>query len=109
MNYRSNGEDPGQNASYPIMVGCYAKISKLAKNRRAGIGDLWAGGVTNLLLLEDTGEEKMIVGTGNGIVECVKILDAPPKSEGKNKPPSVPQIQDVSIYLNCTSDYAEYL
>lgn len=79
----------------PVMVGCYSKISSNAKNRKLGIGDLYSGGVSNLLLWEGG---KMIVGTGDGTLELVTILpDVERKNDKKAKPPSTPQIKTVCV------------
>jgi hypothetical protein len=77
----------------PLMVGCYSKISKNAKNRKLGVGDLYSGGVTKLLLYNI---DKFIIGTGDGTVELVTIIDVNMKVNKKMKIPNTPQIKTVS-------------
>ncbi|XP_012271661.1 cilia- and flagella-associated protein 52 [Orussus abietinus] len=78
-------------AQPPIMVGCYSKIPKDPKKRKTGEGDLYGGGVTNLLLLEDG---RVVVGAGDGTVEIVKILDAPLNTSTQSvKLPNTPQLK----------------
>ncbi|XP_043464838.1 cilia- and flagella-associated protein 52-like isoform X1 [Leptopilina heterotoma] len=89
LNYYHNMEymEPVQT---PIMIGCYSKIPKDLKKLKAGIGDLYPGGVTALLLLD---EEKILVGSGGGNVETIKILNTPLNFKKSVKLPSIPQIQ----------------
>ncbi|CAB0032984.1 unnamed protein product [Trichogramma brassicae] len=76
----------------PVMIGCYSKLSKCAKNRKNGLGDLYAGGVSNLLLCNDG---RLIVGSGNGAVELVEVLPEPGKINKKLKSPSTPQLKTI--------------
>ncbi|KAJ8682769.1 hypothetical protein QAD02_018561 [Eretmocerus hayati] len=76
----------------PVMVGCYSKISKDAKNRKNGIGDLYCGGVSSLLLYKT---DNLIVGTGDGSLELIKIVEMNEKSNRKVKSPSTPQIKTI--------------
>ncbi|XP_014217506.1 cilia- and flagella-associated protein 52-like [Copidosoma floridanum] len=90
LNYYHNMEhmEPVQQ---PVMIGCYSKISKNAKKRRLGIGDPYSGGVDNLLLW---GQNKLVVGTGDGTLELVTItaqVDAKP--DKRIKSPSTPQLK----------------
>ena len=80
----------------PIMMGCYSKIPKDQKKMKDGEGDLYAGGVTCLLLLPN---DKIAVGAGDGTVELIAIVGTPVKSSGKTvKLPSTPQIRTVSAF-----------
>lgn len=59
-----------------------------------GKGDLYAGGVRSLLLLKDG---KLVVGTGDGTIELVQIINL--KEDRMRKPskfPNTPQILTVS-------------
>lgn len=76
----------------PVMVGCYSKVSKDPKNQRKGIGDLYSGGVSNLLLLKSG---KLIVGSGNGAVEMVEIVDCRISRNKLAAGPSTPQLKTV--------------
>ncbi|XP_001607842.2 cilia- and flagella-associated protein 52 [Nasonia vitripennis] len=89
LNYYHNMEhmEPVQP---PVMVGCYSKISKDAKNRKIGIGDLYSGGVSNLLIFK---QDKIIVGTGDGSIELATIVELNVKQDKKIKSPSTPQIK----------------
>ncbi|XP_043258261.1 cilia- and flagella-associated protein 52 [Colletes gigas] len=67
---RSNmAESNEESTKYPIMIGCYSKISR-ARKTKTSEGEVYAGGVTNLLFLQ---KQEMIVGTGNGTVELIEI------------------------------------
>ena len=79
----------------PVMVGCYSKISKDAKNRRLGVGDLYCGGVSTLLLHK---HGRLIVGTGDGSLELVTIVETCVKPDQRIKSPSTPQIKTVGYY-----------
>ncbi|XP_066601351.1 cilia- and flagella-associated protein 52 [Prorops nasuta] len=62
-----------------VMVGCYSKVSRDRKKKNVGEGDLFPGGIQNLLILQD---KTLIIGTGNGNVEKVEIANVPvPKSK----------------------------
>ncbi|XP_043280984.1 cilia- and flagella-associated protein 52 [Venturia canescens] len=75
----------------PIMVGCYSKIPKEPKKLKDGEGQLYSGGVTSLLLLDD---DKLVVGAGDGSVESVEIVEGSFNFSGKSvKLPSTPQIR----------------
>ena len=76
----------------PVMIGCYSKISKDAKNRKLGVGDLYSGGVNNLLLYS---HDRILVGTGDGTLELITIVELNVKSDKKLKCPSTPQIKTV--------------
>lgn len=55
------------------MIGCFSKVPSSRKKNRNGYdgnGIVYAGGVSNLLAL---GEEKLIVGAGDGTIELVEI------------------------------------
>lgn len=80
----------------PVMVGCYCKISKNPKKRKFGRGELYSGGVNNLLLYK---QDKLIVGTGDGTVEMVTIVDLPRKADQRLRSPSNPQIKTVQRYF----------
>jgi len=61
---------------------------------KMGEGDLYAGGVKSLLLLKDG---KLVVGTGDGTIEVVEIINR--KNSRPQKPskfPNTPQIFTVS-------------
>ncbi|XP_011496716.1 PREDICTED: cilia- and flagella-associated protein 52 [Ceratosolen solmsi marchali] len=89
LNYYHNLEQK-EPVQTPLMIGCYSKISKNPKNYKLGIGELYSGGVTNLLLYKI---DQMIVGTGDGTLELVTIIDVNIKSNKKIKSPSTPQIK----------------
>lgn len=62
---------------------------------KTGEGDLYAGGVTSLLLLKDG---KLLVGTGDGTVELIQIINR--KESRTHKPskfPNTPQILTVNL------------
>lgn len=80
----------------PVMVGCYSKVSKDAKNRKLGVGDLYSGGVNNLLLYKNG---RIIVGTGDGTLELVTIVDVTVKADKRVKSPSTPQIKTVRVAI----------
>lgn len=81
----------------PIMVGCYSKMSKDSRKAKDGTGDLYSGGVTRLVLLDN---EKLLVGAGDGTVELIDIVDVPFNFSGKSvKLPSTPQIRTVRSLL----------
>ncbi|XP_015518674.1 cilia- and flagella-associated protein 52 [Neodiprion lecontei] len=75
----------------PVMVGCYSKVPKnIKKTNTEAI--LYAGGITGLTLL---GNERLVVGAGDGTVELVKILESEPVpnfGEAKLKLPTTAQI-----------------
>lgn len=77
----------------PIMVGCYSKIPKDPRKMKTGMGDLYLGGVKTLLLLND---ERILVGSGGGNIELIKIVDIPVHFNKGVKLPSTPQIQTVN-------------
>ncbi|KAL6261909.1 hypothetical protein P5V15_006992 [Pogonomyrmex californicus] len=80
----------GEPARLPVMIGCYSKITRDPKKMKIGEGDLYAGGVRSLLLLKDG---KLVVGTGDGIVELIQIINK--KKNQTHKPskfPNTPQI-----------------
>ncbi|XP_033214213.1 cilia- and flagella-associated protein 52 isoform X2 [Belonocnema kinseyi] len=89
LNYYHNMEhmEPVQS---PIMIGCYSKIPKDPRKMKTGMGDLYPGGVKTLLLLDD---EKILVGSGGGNIELIKIVDIPINFNKGVKLPSTPQIQ----------------
>ncbi|XP_053987938.1 cilia- and flagella-associated protein 52 isoform X2 [Hylaeus volcanicus] len=70
---RLNMSESNVESKYPIMIGCYSKISRSTKTKPSN-GELYAGGVTNLLFLQ---KQEMIVGTGNGTVELIEIPEEP--------------------------------
>lgn len=66
---------------------------------KAGEGGLYAGGVKSLLLTKDG---KLVVGTGDGTVELIEIINKDGKNSRSFKPskfPNTPQIFTVS-HLN---------
>ncbi|XP_023314400.1 cilia- and flagella-associated protein 52-like [Trichogramma pretiosum] len=91
LNFHHNVEH-AEPVQPPVMIGCYSKLSKCAKNRKNGLGDLYAGGVSNLLLRNDG---RLIVGSGNGAVELVEVLPEPGKINKKLKSPSTPQLRTI--------------
>ena len=92
LNYYHNMEhmEPVQS---PIMIGCYSKIPKDSRKMKMGMGDLYEGGVTTLLLLDD---EKLLVGSGAGNVELIRIVDTSINFNQGVKLPSTPQIKTVN-------------
>lgn len=76
------------------MVGCYSKIPEDPKKLKTGVGNLYPGGVTQLLLLQN---KKIIVGTGDGTIELIEIVPVPAGAAAKQlvKLPSTPQIRTV--------------
>lgn len=66
-------ETKDESIAYPIMIGCYSKIPHATTNSKKTriTGAVYAGGVKNLLLLEN-GE--IIVGAGDGTVESIEIV-----------------------------------
>ena len=96
LNYYHNMEhmEPVQP---PVMIGCYSKISQDSKKVKAGMGDLYPGGVKRLLLLQD---EKILVGSGSGNVELVKIINVLTNFNKGVKLPSTPQIRTVNSPIN---------
>lgn len=89
-------DDTHQLARTPVMIGCYSKITRDPRKMRTGEGDLYAGGVSSLLLLKDG---KLVVGTGDGIIELIEIIS---RKNGRTKKPSkfpnTPQILAVSCF-----------
>jgi len=64
------------------------------RKMKMGEGDLYEGGVKSLLLLKDG---KLVVGTGDGTIEVVEIINR--KNSHPQKPskfPNTPQIFTVS-------------
>lgn len=84
----------GESARPPVMIGCYSKITSNLKKMKVGEGDLYAGGVKNLLLLKD---QKLIVGAGDGGVELIEIVDRKNPTAKTSKFPNTPQIFTVSL------------
>lgn len=80
----------------PVMIGCYSKITRDPRKMRTGEGDLYAGGVSSLLLLKDG---RLVVGTGDGTIELIEIIS---RKNGRTKKPSkfpnTPQILAVSCF-----------
>lgn len=97
MNYDSdlNNLEP---STPPVMVGCYSKIPDDPKKLKTGVGNLYSGGVTQLILLPN---KKIIVGTGNGTIELIEIVSIPAGAMTKQlvKLPSTPQIRTVSLLV----------
>lgn len=57
---------------------------------KAGEGDLYAGGVKSLLLLQN---ERLVVGAGDGTVELIEIMSRISRTPIKpSKLPNTPQI-----------------
>jgi len=86
----------GEPARLPVLIGCYSKITRDPRKMKMGEGDLYAGGVRNLLLLKDG---KLVIGTGDGTVELVQIISI--KESRTHKPskfPNTPQIFTVSRF-----------
>ncbi|XP_058791457.1 cilia- and flagella-associated protein 52 [Phymastichus coffea] len=91
LNYHHDLER-AEPAQPPLMVGCYSRISSSPKNRRLGVGDLYSGGVSNLLLCK---ADLMIVGAGDGTLELVTIVEGKTKADARIKCPSTPQIKTI--------------
>ncbi|CAD6241390.1 GSCOCG00002716001-RA-CDS [Cotesia congregata] len=91
LNYDSdlNNLEP---STSPVMVGCYSKIPEDPKKLKTGVGNLYSGGVTQLILLPN---KKIIVGTGNGTIELIEIVPIPAGAMAKQlvKLPCTPQIR----------------
>ncbi|XP_031370083.1 cilia- and flagella-associated protein 52 isoform X3 [Apis dorsata] len=68
---RLNIEKSKEVNKYPVMIGCYSKIPTQKGKANSQNGEIYAGGVKNLLLLE---KEKLIVGAGDGTVELIEII-----------------------------------
>ncbi|XP_018044232.1 PREDICTED: cilia- and flagella-associated protein 52 [Atta colombica] len=82
----------GEPACLPVMIGCYSKITRDPRKMKMGEGDLYAGGVRNLLLLKDG---KLVVGTGDGTIELIQIIsmkESRTQSKQPSKFPNTPQI-----------------
>ncbi|XP_017767135.1 PREDICTED: cilia- and flagella-associated protein 52 [Eufriesea mexicana] len=71
---------------YPVMIGCYSKIPTHPKKSNACDGQVYAGGVKNLLLLE---KGKLIVGAGDGTVELTEITKESICTINKTKKPFI--------------------
>ncbi|XP_034191821.2 cilia- and flagella-associated protein 52 isoform X2 [Osmia lignaria lignaria] len=56
----------------PIMIGCYSKIPKHMSRGNSNGGEVYAGGVKNLLLLP---KKKIVVGAGDGTIELIEIKE----------------------------------
>lgn len=54
------------------MVGCYSKIPRHTSKANSNGGEVYAGGVKNLLLLP---KKKIVVGAGDGTVELIEIKE----------------------------------
>lgn len=77
------------------MIGCYSKIPTHPKKSNTCDGQVYAGGVKNLLLLE---KGKLIVGAGDGTVELTEIRKESTCAINKiKKPLIVPAIITVNI------------
>lgn len=95
LNLRNDLECGDSPARSPVMIGCYSKITRDLRKMKMGEGDLYSGGVTSLLLLKDG---KLLVGTGDGTVEMIQIINR--KESRTHKPskfPNTPQILTVSL------------
>lgn len=95
LNLRDDLECGDSPARSPVMIGCYSKITRDLRKMKTGEGDLYAGGVTSLLLLKDG---KLLVGTGDGTVELIQIINR--KESRTHKPskfPNTPQILTVNL------------
>ncbi|KYN02582.1 PREDICTED: cilia- and flagella-associated protein 52 [Cyphomyrmex costatus] len=81
----------GEPVCLPVMIGCYSKITRDPRKMKTGEGDLYAGGVRSLLLLKD---RKLVVGTGNGTIELIQIINIKESRTHKqqSKFPNTPQI-----------------
>lgn len=77
------------------MVGCYSKIPTQKGKSNSQNGEIYAGGVKNLLLLE---KEKLIVGAGDGTVELIEIIKES-KLTKITKALVIPAIMTVSMYV----------
>ncbi|XP_076756807.1 cilia- and flagella-associated protein 52 [Xylocopa sonorina] len=87
---RLNIEESEEMIKYPVMIGCYSKIPTRAKKENLNNVEVYAGGVKNLLLLEN---EKLIVGAGDGTIELVEIAKRPASAVNKmNKLLIIPAI-----------------
>lgn len=75
------------------MIGCYSKIPTQKGKANSQNGEIYAGGVKNLLLLE---KEKLIVGAGDGTVELIEIIKES-KLTKITKALVIPAIMTVSI------------
>jgi len=94
----------GEPACLPVMIGCYSKITRDPRKMKMGEGDLYAGGVRNLLLLKDG---KLVVGTGDGTIELIQIIsmkESRTQSKQPSKFPNTPQILTVSRSSHFTAD-----
>lgn len=76
------------------MIGCYSKISTQKGKANSQNGEIYAGGVKNLLLLE---KEKLIVGAGDGTVELIEIIKASKLTAKITKALVIPAIMTVSM------------
>lgn len=76
------------------MIGCYSKIPTQKRKTNSQNGEIYAGGVKNLLLLE---KEKLIVGAGDGTVELIEIIKESKLTAKITKALVIPAIMTVSM------------
>ncbi|KMQ94070.1 wd repeat-containing protein 16 [Lasius niger] len=67
LNLRDDLECGDSPARSPVMIGCYSKITRDLRKMKTGEGDLYAGGVTSLLLLKDG---KLLVAWNDGTIRA---------------------------------------
>lgn len=84
----------------PIMIGCYSKVPTKNTNSK---NVFYSAGVRNVLSL---GNSRFIVGTGNGTLELIEILNAMPTMRKSNKF-NYPLIKTVCI-IKIQSTIANY-
>lgn len=93
----SNDLTNNETVQPPVMIGCYSKVSNDPKKQKCGDGDLYTGGISRILIL---GSKKIIVATGDGIIELVDVLESPSVvSKSPVKLPTTPQLKMVITML----------
>lgn len=84
----------GEPTRLSVLIGCYSKITRDPRKMKMGEGDLYAGGVRCLLLLKDG---KLVVGTGDGTVELIQIINI--KESRTHKPSKFPNTPQILTHL----------